>query len=316
MNTQLIQIKDESKWLEKRKGYVTSTESSALYGLSPWKTHFELWHEKHGDYSGSLEDNNFLLFGRIIEEPICEMIKIERPEWSIVPMKVFAFDDDDKIGSSYDRVVTLEDGRTALLEIKSTSYKEYKKKFTEHSEDDIEAPTQYEVQMQHELEVIGNYDLIVMAVFLADTRQIKYIFRDRDKDMGKEIRKAVKDFWSAETPPEPDYKRDKSVITSVAIKADENNIMDATKNTRISELVAMYTHEKILQAHAKLSADTFYAELVTLLKDARYAWTDDYKITCSDIKPNAGYKITPDMVGNIIDARAGFKRLTITEIKK
>ncbi len=315
MTTEYIQIKDENVWLEKRKGYITSTESSAIYGINPLKTAFELWHEKNGNLDGQLQDNNFLMFGRLVEAPICEMIKIERPKWEILPMRVFAFDDDDKIGSSYDRTVKLPNGTTALLEIKSTSYAEYKKKFIE-DRDGIEAPTQYEVQMQHELEVVGLYDTIVMAVFLADVRQIKYIFRKRDKEMGAAIRNACRDFWSMTEPPEPDFERDKSSIAKTAPDVNLDYVLDATKDTRISELVAMYKAEKELEKQSKNNADKFYAELVHLAGKNRYIWTNDYKISISDIKPSEGKEITPDMVGQKIGARGGYKRLTITEVKK
>lgn len=315
MTVKYLQIIDDKAWIEKRKKYITSTESSALYGLNPWQTAFELWHEKNGNIEGELKDNNFLLFGRLVEEPICQMIKIEKPDWDILPMRVFAYDDDDRIGSSYDRVVNFADGQTALLEIKSTSYAEYKKKFNE-VDGEIEAPTQYEVQMQHELEVIDRYNMIVMAVFLADVRQIKYIFRKRDVKMGKQIRKDIKDFFKLKEAPEPDYSKDKSVIAKTAPIANDDYVLDATENNKFSELITMYKNEKDLEKQSKQNADKFYAELITLMGKNKTAWTNDYKVTASDIKPSKGKLITQDMVGTYLNKRSGYKRLSITEIKK
>ena len=316
MTTQYLQINDESAWLEKRGKYVTSTEISALYGLNPWMTAFELYHNKHGNIDTSLDDNNFLRFGRILEQPICEMILIEKPQWKISPMRVFAYDDTDMIGASFDRVVTLEDGRVGLLEIKSISYAKYKEKFIEHADDDIEAPENYEVQIQAQMEVIQRYDFCVLAVFILDTRQLKFIFRERDRELGAKLRQAARDFWAMEAAPEPDYARDKSILAKVAPSADPNNTLDATNDTRITELAAMYKAEKELEKQSKANADKFYTELIALLGSARYAWTNHHKITVSDIKPSQGKEITPDMVGEYIGAREGFKRLTISEVKK
>lgn len=316
MTVQYLQISDEAAWLKKRNDYVTSTEVSALFGLSPWMTAFELYHNKRGNADTSLQDTNFLAFGRLIEEPVCQMVLLEHPDWTIRPMRVFAYDDEDKIGASFDRVVTLSDGKVGLLEVKSISYKEYKKKFIEHAPDDIEAPENYEIQMQMQLEVIRRYDFCLMAVFVLDTRELKYIYRYRDEEMGAQLRQAVRDFWAMTEAPAPDYARDKSLIAKMLPAADPDNTLDATENNRITELAAMYKAEKDLEKQSKENADKFYAELLVLLGNARYAWTNSHKITVSDIKPNPGTEITADMVGEIIGAKSGYKKLTITEVKK
>lgn len=311
-----LQIKDEAEWLKKRNDYITSTECAALFGLSPWTTAFELYHLKRGLLESPVKDDNFLAFGRIIEEPVCQMVMIEHPDWKIMPMRVFAYDDEDKFGASFDRVVTLSDGSVGLLEVKSISYKEYKKKFIEHAADDIEAPENYEIQMQAQLEVIRRYNFCLMAVFVLDTRELKYIYRYRDTEMGAKLREAVKSFWAMTEPPEPDYSMDKALIAKLMPAADPDKTLDATEDTRITELAAMYKGEKELEKQSKDNADKFYAELMHLLGNTRYAWTNSHKITVSDIKPNEGKEITEDMVGQRIGAKSGYKKLTITEVKK
>lgn len=315
MGTKLFSITDETQWLEIRKKYVTSTESAALFGASKWLTPFELWHIKRGNISGDLKDNNFLRFGRLVEAPIVEMVKIEHPDWTVSPMRVFAYDEEYRMGSSFDRIVKLDDGRVGTMEVKSISYAQYKKDFIEHTPDDIEASMQYEIQIQHQLEILDKYDFCLLVVFIADTRTLKYIFRDRDLDVGKSLRAAIKKFWDMEDPPEPDFTMDKGIIAKLAPTANPDNVMDATGNHRISELCAMYRAEKDLEKQSKDNADAFYAELMTLIGDARYCWTHDYKITATDVKPNAGKAITPEMVGQTTGARAGYKKLTITPQK-
>lgn len=308
---QYMNITDESAWLEKRNGYVTSTEVAALFGASPWMTAFELWHIKKGNIKrADLSGNNFVTFGKLIEPIIAEMILIENPEWVIEPCKVFAYDDDDKIGSSFDYWVTIN-GEKGLLEIKSTSYAEYKKSYQ-----DDEAPVHYEIQAQVELEMMPEAKFIMQVAFLSDTRSLKYIKRERDSEMGIAMRQAVREFWAMEQAPQPDYSRDKSVLAKVAPQCNPNRTMDATSNNRVTELAAMYKAEKELENQSKENADKFYAELIDILGDAKYAWTNDYKISVSDVKPNAGKIITADMVGTFTGQRYGYKKLTITETKK
>lgn len=293
MTTQLMQITDEQSWLDKRQGYVTSTEVAAIYGLSPYVTHYELWHQKRGLLPIVREENNFMLFGKLMEDVVCQMVLHEHPDYKIMPMRVFAFDDDDKIGSSFDRVVTTPDKGTGLLEIKTTSYKYWKEKFIEEN-GHIEATTQYEVQFQTELEVINKYDWILSVVFIADTRTLKYIWRDRDREMGLVLRQAVKDFWKSTEPPEPDYSRDKSAIAKLMPKAEKGKSLDATQNDRIIYLSSAIRNEKDLEKQSATNAETFTAELLTLVKDYQYVWTDTHKIS-------------------VVDSKTGTKSLRITE---
>lgn len=307
---QQMQITDETAWLEKRKGYVTSTEVAALYGENPYITAFELWHIKRGNIQpADISGENFIRFGKLVEPVIAQMILLENPTWKIEPCRVFAFDDVDKIGSSFDYWVTI-DGKRGLLEIKSTSYAEYKKKY-----EDDEAPVHYEIQAQVELELMPEAEFVMQVCFLADTRTLKYIPRQRDTEMGHAMRKAVREFWAITEAPAIDYERDKSVLAKIAPKCDPNRTLDATQDATTTELAAMYKAEKDLEVQSKKNADKFYTMLMERLGDAKYAWTNSHKITVSDVKATEGKLVTPEMVGTYIGARAGFKKLTITETK-
>lgn len=306
-----MKITDEAEWLEKRKNYVTSTEVAALFGVSPYMTAFELWHVKRGNIQQvDLSNNKFVQFGKLIEPVVVQMIQIENPEWKIEPCRVFAYCDTDRIGSSFDYWVTI-DGKRGLMEIKSTSYAEYKKTYEED-----ESPVHYEIQAQVELEMMPDAEFIVQVAFLADTRSLKYIHRDRDSEMGVAMRGAVRDFWNMKEAPPIDYSRDKSVLSKVATKADPDRQIDATEDSRITELAAMYKSEKEIEKQAGENADKFYTELMFRLGNAKYAWTKEHRISVADVKGSEGIKITDDMVGQVIGAKSGYKKLTITDIKK
>jgi len=306
-----MEITDETSWLEKRKKYVTSTEVAALFGSSPYLTAFELWHIKKGNIPATdLSGNNFVQFGKLVEPVIVQMIELENPDWKIEPCRLFAYCDTDRIGSSFDYWVTI-DGHKGLMEIKSTSYAEYKRIY-----EDDEAPVHYEIQAQVELEMMPEAEFILQVAFLADTRSLKYIHRDRDSEMGLAMRNAVRDFWGMDSAPPVDYSRDKSILAKVAPNLDPERQIDGTEDERLNELAAMYKAEKELEKQSKENADKFYAEIMDRIGNAKYAWTKKHKISVVDIKPNEGTIISQDMVGDRIGQKSGFKRLTISEIKK
>lgn len=316
MTMQYMKITNEKDWLEKKKNYVTSTEVSSLFGENTYRTAFELYHIKHGNIPDDYQENKFMQFGKIIEAPICEMIQIEHPEWKIEDFNVFAYDDEYKIGSSFDRKVII-DGKKWALEIKSISYGQYKEKFIEHAEDDIEASPMYEIQMQNELVCLDeSFVGCVMAVFILDTRELKYIFRDRDVQMGVQMVEAVQEFWAMKKAPEPDYARDKTLIAKLCVALNLDANLDCTKNNRITELAAQYKASMEIIKQEDKASGACYAEIMHLLGNAKRAWTNHHKITVSDIKPNEGKEITQDMVGTFTGVRDGYRKLTITATKK
>lgn len=315
MAMQRYEIKDEAEWLAKRKGYVTSTEAAGLFGIQAayGKSAFELWHVKKGGIEEARVENDYMMVGKMMEETICQIILKKNPDWKIEAFPYFIYDDEDKIGSSFDRKLTIGSAKW-LMEIKSISYRQYKEDFIEHDEDDIEAKPCYEVQMQVELECAEEFEGCLMAVFILDTRTIKYIWRRRDKSMSSSIRSAVREFWAMEQPPAPDYAKDKSILASLSPFCDPNRALDATEDNRLTELAAQYKNEKDLEKRAKKNADAIYAEIMHKLGNAKFAWTNLHKITASDVKENKGKLITPEMVGTYVGGKKGFKKLTITAI--
>ena len=57
MSIETIQIQDRDQWLAERVKDVTSTEVSALYGLNPYKSEFELFHEKRDGQIVQIQQN-------------------------------------------------------------------------------------------------------------------------------------------------------------------------------------------------------------------------------------------------------------------
>ena len=64
---------NESDWLLQRTKYIGSTESPALFGLSPYKTIAELFYEKQSGEVHSIPDNMRMMAGRALESGIAEL---------------------------------------------------------------------------------------------------------------------------------------------------------------------------------------------------------------------------------------------------
>jgi len=281
MKTQFVAIRDEAAWLEKRGHYVTSTESASLFGLQmpSMPTAYELWHVKRGLIDRVVDVNSRMVWGRRLEQSIAAGIA-EDNGFKLLPMRSFAFDDEDKIGSSFDNVIEIPDSGHGLLEIKTVSYRDYKEKFIEDSESGfIEAPAYYEVQVQHELEVINKYEYAMLAVFIMDTREVKLLYRSRDKEMGAAIRVRVKEFWEMQSPPPPDLAKDSDLLSKMQRANSKDKTYDAS-NDGDFELAAMaYLQEGEKEKAAKSAKDIARSKMVIAMSDHNQAFCKSARVS-------------------------------------
>ena len=70
MTTEIVNFTTEAAWLKARQQDVTSTESAALFGMSPYTTHFELWHRKHSNTAPEFKSNERMKWGNRLEAAI------------------------------------------------------------------------------------------------------------------------------------------------------------------------------------------------------------------------------------------------------
>jgi len=61
---------DRNHWLELRRADVTSTEVGALFGISPYMTRFELWHQKRSSGVVDVEPSERMQWGTRLQDAI------------------------------------------------------------------------------------------------------------------------------------------------------------------------------------------------------------------------------------------------------
>jgi len=275
-------ITDENLWLAKRKSYVTSTESSSLFGLQmpSLPTAFELYHIKISqEVDPIFNENERMIWGRRLEDVIAKGVA-EDNNWTIEPLKVFAYDDDDKIGSSFDYKGHNEEKGQFLIEIKTVAYRDYKMKFVEDDDSDfIEAPAYYEVQVQHELECIGEYEWCALVVFIMDTRDVKILWRKRDRDMGAKIRAKIRHFWLSGEIPAPDLEADSDLLARMQRANNSDKTLDATEISEFDLYAQAYLDETLKSKQADLAKKRARSQMLLLMDDYNQAWCNVARVT-------------------------------------
>lgn len=310
---QVLQPADEAEWLAMRRQDVTSTETAALFGLSPYTTEFEVWHQKKSGEKVAFHETERMTWGKRLEPTIAQGVA-EDQGWVVEPFKTYVRDDEARMGSSFDfRIIDAKNG-DGILEIKNVDRIAFAKGWIEHESGEIEAPEHIEMQVQHQMEVSGLSWAVIAA--LVGGNELKLAHRKRDRAVGKAIRQRIAAFWEsidANDPPRPDYERDYDRIvrsgldevTGLAVDADEDI------ESMLRDLVAAQKARKEAEA-AERAAKAMILERVGSASKVR---SSIGTLSCGVSKATQGKLITPEMVGTYINARQPFRVFRFTEAK-
>lgn len=317
MIREFITPRDEAHWLAMRAADLTSTDVAALFGLSPYKTRFDLWHEKKSGVPVTLADTKVLERGRWWEAPIAEGVARERG-WVVRPFKDYGRLPEHRIGSSFDyRVIgtggffnvaddAIIDPSDCILEIKSVNFRAFRDGWT--VEDDyIEAPAHIELQVQHQMLVSGLSRAYIAAA--TDFDHIHVIEREADTKVHAGILAAAAEFWrtiEANEEPEPEMPRDAQSVIAMYQYAGAG-VLDMRDNEEVGRLLAEYESlgRKVKEAEAR--RDCIKAAVLPIAGENGTLISAAGKLVLTQTKDNPGTEITPEMVGQVIGKRSGYR---------
>lgn len=304
MNRQFITPTNEAHWHAMRAQDLTSTDVAALFGLSPYKTAFELWHEKKSGEVVRIKDNDRMRWGRRLESVVAEGIAEEKG-WVALPFKDYGRLPELRLGASFDYRVDGSGPNDAILEIKTVDFLAFRNGWT--IEDDyVEAPAHIELQVQHQMLVSGLRRAYI-GVLIGGNR-IEILEREADDQVHAGIIAAAGQFWAsveAGTPPAPVMPDDASAVIRMNQHAEPGKLIDARSDAHIAALVSQYA---ALSAQAKQVADerdVVKAELLAAIGDAEKVIVDGFSVSAGFVGPAEIPAFT----------RQGYRNLRITAKK-
>lgn len=247
---QRIMFDTRADWLRARQEDVTSTESAALFGLSPYSTPFELYHLKRGAIDDSFQANERTNWGVTLERAIAQQVA-ETYGVKIRSLNYYYRHDECRMGASFDfEIVGIVGGGAAdttlqelyrqhgagILEIKNVDGLIYRDQWN-----DEEAPPHIEVQTQHQLEVCDR-GWCAIAV-LVGGNSLKLYPRLRDREVGASLRFRTGEFWDRivnSNPPPVDWKADAGTIAKLYGHAEPGTFADLRDDEELTDLCARY----------------------------------------------------------------------------
>lgn len=306
--------KNEKEWLSWRKQDLTSTEVSALFGVNPYHTAFELHHLKAGTLEDSFKANERTVWGNRLEAAIAAGVA-EDYGVKIEPFKTYGRMTELRLGASFDfKIVGLVDEfegnqhlrymfemhGPGILEIKNVDGLQFKRKWIEDSEG-VEAPPHIEFQMQQQMLVSG-LGWAAGAALVGGNSPVVFT-RTADVEAGKAIIAKAAEFWAridAKTPPAPEFTKDGATIAKLFVDNDGTTV-DMSDDPRVFVLCKTYKDAGAEEKAAKERKDAAKAELLTIIKSAKTVQALNFKISAGTNKES--YRVY---------TRAGFEKATIT----
>jgi putative phage-type endonuclease len=314
MATEIIEIESREQWLGERAKDVTSTEVSALYGLSPYLTEFELFHNKRDNVIVRIEPNERMRWGNRLEAAIAYGVG-EDQGWNVSKLNVYARDPDARIGSSFDFEIKSSSDGPGILEVKNVDWLQYQRNWIDDGAGNIEAPEHIELQIQHQMEILG-YSWTALTVLVGGNEQ-KVVLRNRDREIGADICQRVKAFWERvqnNTAPSPDYTADAEFIIK-QLRADADEGLIAQSDASLDELIERYSFlARSIKEQDELK-DATKAQILERIGKASKVVSPLGTISCGVTKDSLGTLITPEMLGTYVGARKGFRNFRFTPKK-
>jgi putative phage-type endonuclease len=285
------------EWLKLRSRDITSTESAALFGLSPYLTKFELWHRKRDRNIVEMEPNERMKWGTRLQDSIAAGIAADQ-KWMIDKRTQYERLPDLRLGASFDFTILNGDGGAGLLEVKNVDSLAARDGWIEEDEE-LEAPPHIELQVQHQLLVSG-LPYAVIGALVGGNRTV-LIRREPAPSVIQSIVTKAEDFWKsveAGIAPAPNFAKDSEFITKLYQSVRQGKVVDVSKDEEVLHWVKQYETASAAMKEAETTRQEMKARIFTKLGDAEKATTKEFSISLGSVKPTrveafdrAGFKM-------------------------
>jgi len=263
----------EAAWLATRLAGITSSDAPVLFGVSPFVSAFQLYAQKIGVAEASVEDNDAMRWG-VILEPVVAAEYARRHDVALVdPGRFTVFRSRLRPWQMATIDRQMRDA-PVIVEIKTTSW------FMREEWDD-EPPLPVLVQVQHQLDVRGWPAAVVVVLIGGRILLTRNVDRnDAFIAVMREREEEFRDRIARRDPPSPDAAAN-AIMRRLYPTAKPDTSVDlpdaavAWDRAR-TEALAQIGHWKSIidEAEAKLKASIGDAECGILPAGGRYLWSN------------------------------------------
>lgn len=238
MTVQIILPADRATWLDARKQDVTASVAGALLGIHPYQTPYGLWAEKSGRVASDDADNPVLRRGRLLEPVVIEMLREDRPDWSVEYRRNNAYyrHIEDRIGATPDAFATRPDiFGTGVVQVKTVADDKFRREWIDPDTGEIVLPLWIAVQAIVEATLTEASWACVAVMVIGRGIDLQVVDVPLNTRVMHRLRREVREFWRmVDDGVEPgiDWNRDGAAVAEVY----RDSMPDRKDLTAIDEL--------------------------------------------------------------------------------
>lgn len=283
---EIVPFTTEEAWKRERSRDITSTTVSALFGISPYLTRFELWHRLQGNLVVADEPNERTVWGKRLEKSIAYGAA-EDNGWTLRPMREYMRLQGLRIGSSFDyggapskfcRELPELDIPAFLVEVKNLDSRVFREGWLE-TDFGLEAAPHVELQAQHEMLVSGILRCYIVALVGGNRPVI--LERDADARVHDRILEECEKFFAG-GEPEPDFMADAETIARLCGYAEPGKLIEATPE--VEALARDYIGHATAKAQAEKAMAATKAKILREIGDAERVLSPEFTLSAKVVK--------------------------------
>jgi putative phage-type endonuclease len=274
---EILTPSSREEWLSLRKDTIGASEVAAVLGVHPYITPYELWARKtNWDGYGVQQETNAMRRGRLLEGACIEILREERPWWTIVhnpipsPDGQFFIDAAAGISATPDAFVqSSATGRKGICQIKTVNEHVFRNQWADGS---IKVPAHIAIQVIQEAHLTDS-SWACVAAFVGMDLEPYILGVELHNGIINRILNEVPYFLRRvreNDPPEPDYARDADAIKA-RFAEDDGGEIDLSGNPRVNEILYLrqtFKHDERAGAYAETERKKLDAELIDILGNA------------------------------------------------
>lgn len=286
MTVRIIYPADRAAWLAARRQDVTASVAGALLGVHPYTTPYELWATKSGRVVEEDEDNPVLRRGRLLEPVAIEMLREDRPDWTVDYRRDNAYwrNPSDRIGATPDAFATRPDVfGNGIVQVKTVAEDKFRREWLDPDTGDVVLPLWIAVQAIVEASLTGSAWACVALMVIGRGIDLKIVDipLDQAPRIMNRLRREVREFWRrVDTGKEPpiDWNRDGAIVAEV-YRDSLPDRRDLTNDIALDKMIGRYVDANDAHSAAGRMKDELRPRILHALGSAEAAFTTSWTIT-------------------------------------
>jgi putative phage-type endonuclease len=294
-------------WLAMRRLDVTSTETPALFGLSPYLTDYQLWFQKRDQDTSALVQSERMEIGLMVEETIARAFAA-REGLKIRKLNQYVRDPDLRMGASFDFEIVGHDRGPGLLEVKNVDRLVFRDQWVDSETQEIQPPPHIELQIAHQMAILNRRWGIVVA--LVGGNHIESVLREQDPEITEDIKRKIAGFWDSirtGMPPAPHRFLDSEyLIHKVYGCSTEGRLADLREDDDLQHLADQYSSLSATISKLEAEKKALKVDMLAVAGDAEIALLKRGKLSLKMVKES----VVPE------HTRQGFRMFRYTPKKE